>query len=135
LLFLLTDHQGRALLITQTGCKAEADAFGRNHLPSFRESIEIDRASHAQAQEFWQVRTVRLMKVQLNAEGRTKTSSAVSEPKRGASMKQIWVRGPKLPEEVESDGLLTPEDHRDLTLDHIARTSDVVVRIEITKRA
>jgi hypothetical protein len=44
----------------------------------------------------------------------------------------IWVRGPQLPEDVEQD-VLTAEDHRDLTLDHISRTSDLVARIEILK--
>jgi hypothetical protein len=47
----------------------------------------------------------------------------------------IWVRGPQLPDEVEDDGLLTAEDHRDLTLDHISRTSCLVARIEILKWA
>jgi hypothetical protein len=47
----------------------------------------------------------------------------------------IWVRGPQLPDDVEQDGLLTAEDHRDLTLEHISRTSDVVARIEILKWA
>jgi hypothetical protein len=47
----------------------------------------------------------------------------------------IWVRGPQLPDDVEDDGLLTAEDHRDLTLDHIARTSELVARIEILKWA
>jgi hypothetical protein len=46
----------------------------------------------------------------------------------------IWVRGPKLPEDVENDGLLTPEDLRDLTLDHIACTSHFIGHIEISKR-
>ena len=47
----------------------------------------------------------------------------------------IWVRGPQLPDDVEKDGLLTAEDHRDLTLEHISRTSDMVARIEILKWA
>jgi hypothetical protein len=47
----------------------------------------------------------------------------------------IWVRGPQLPDDVDQDGLLTAEDHRDLTLEHISRTSDVVARIEILKWA
>jgi hypothetical protein len=47
----------------------------------------------------------------------------------------IWVRGPQLPGDIEEDGLLTAEDHRDLTLEHISRTSDVVARIEILKWA
>jgi hypothetical protein len=47
----------------------------------------------------------------------------------------IWVRGPELPEEVEDGGHLTPEDHRDLTLDHIERTSELVARVEILKWA
>ena len=47
----------------------------------------------------------------------------------------LWIRGPQLPDEVEEDDLLTPEDHRDLTLDHIARTCKVVVQFQILKRA
>ena len=42
---------------------------------------------------------------------------------------------PRLPVDVEEDGMLTAEDHRDLTLDHIARTSELVATIEILKWA
>jgi hypothetical protein len=45
------------------------------------------------------------------------------------------VRGPLLPEDVVDDDLLTPEDHRELTLDHIHRTSDCVGRLEIQMRS
>jgi hypothetical protein len=53
---------------------------------------------------------------------------------RGLLMTHLWVRGPELPEDVVADDLLTPEDHRDLTLDHIERTSDCVGRLEIRMR-
>jgi hypothetical protein len=122
LLFLLRDDQGRALLIAQAGSKNEADAFGRSWLPDFSgESIEIELASRADAEEFWGVRTVRV---------------GLVKPHPGTvAITQIWVRGPKLPEDVEAAGLLTPEDRRDLTLDHIARTSDVVAHLEIRRRS
>jgi hypothetical protein len=120
-----------------TGSQAEADKFGRNHLPDFcGESVEIDMASRADAEEFWRVRTVRLVHVLLDPERRPQTATAVAERKeQGITMTQIFVRGPKLPDDVESAGLLTPEDHRDLTKDHIGRTSDLVGHIEILKWA
>jgi len=48
-------------------------------------------------------------------------------------MKLTFVLGPELPEEVEADDLLTIEDHRDLTLDHIERVCDFFWKIEIRK--
>lgn len=50
-------------------------------------------------------------------------------------LSHIWLRGPELPEDVVADGLLTAEDQRDLLLDHIARTCEVVVQFQILKRA
>jgi hypothetical protein len=47
------------------------------------------------------------------------------------TIRHLWVRGPQLPDEVVADDLLTPDDHRALTLDHIDRTSDLVGKIEI----
>ena len=47
----------------------------------------------------------------------------------------ILVYGLDLPEDVEADDMLTPEDRRDLALDHIARTSDVIWHLEIRKQA
>ena len=134
MLFLLKDDHGRALLLAQAASKAEADRFGRHHLPQFcGDSIEIDVAARAQAEEFWGVRTVKVVRVVLDP----------AEPPRkraGAFLRQgtdthLWVRGPKLPDEVEEGGLLTPEDHRDLTLDHIARTSEIVGHVQIVKWA
>jgi hypothetical protein len=46
-----------------------------------------------------------------------------------------WVRGLELPEDVVDDDVLTAEDHRDLALDHIARTSDLIGQIRIVKKA
>jgi hypothetical protein len=46
-------------------------------------------------------------------------------------MTHLWVRGPQLPDDVVAEDVLTPEDHKYLTLDHIDRTSDCIARIEI----
>ena len=140
MLFLLKDHEGRALLMAQTASKAEADRFGRTHLPDFcGDSIEIDIASRAEAEEFWGVRTVRLVSVRLDPEASiSKPATAVLDrpaAHRVRPLSIIWIRRPRLPKEVEESGLLTQEDYRDLTLDHITRTSDLVGRIEIFKRA
>jgi hypothetical protein len=99
--------------------------FNNDNGPEFRgDSIEIDMVKRAECAPTWRMRMVRVA-------GPAKRS-------RGAmpiTVTQMWVRGPQLPEEVESADLLTPEDHRDLTLDHIARTSDVVAHLEIRKLA
>ena len=50
------------------------------------------------------------------------------------TMRYIWVRGPEVPDDVEEDGTLTPEDQWDLTLEHIGRTSDVIGTVRILKR-
>jgi hypothetical protein len=131
-LFLLKDDQGRPLAIADANTKDEADRFGRNHLAGFSgDSIEIEmsRPADAEPTEEPDVRVVRVAVDGSNRTGmRTSTSSVVG-------MTQILVLGPELPEEVEEAGLLTPEDHRDLTLDHIARTSALVAQIEIIKWA
>jgi hypothetical protein len=135
LLFLLKDRQGQPLLIAQAGSKAEADAFGRAHLPDFcGESVEIAMGPRAESEDFWGVRTVRIVQGLLDTGNRSQVR------KRGrrqspVTFTQIWIRGPRLPQDVIDDNLLTPEDHRDLTLDHIARTSDVVAHLEICKWA
>jgi hypothetical protein len=54
---------------------------------------------------------------------------------QGLFIRHMWVRGPKLPEDVVADDVLTPEDHKELTLDHIERTSDWVGRLEIRMRS
>lgn len=129
MLFLLTDDTGQALLIAESGSKAEADAFGRNHLPEFSgEAVEIDPETYEQAMESWGIRTVRLLHMQL--------SPSLRQQKRpDATASFIWVQGPELPQDVVEDDLLTPEDHRDLTLDHIARTSEFIGQIRIVRRA
>ncbi|MBC7925123.1 MAG: hypothetical protein H7039_05650 [Bryobacteraceae bacterium] len=53
----------------------------------------------------------------------------------GAEAMFLLVRGPRLPDEVEFEGLLTADDHKALTLDHIERTSTFIWRLEIRKRA
>jgi hypothetical protein len=139
LLFLLKDNQGQALLIAQAASQAEADAFGRNHLPEFNgDSIEIDDASQEAAEEFWGVRTVRVVNVLLDM---TRTATAVAERQARKSLGRravavcthVVVHGLELPADVESDGLLTSEDRRDLALDHIARTCEFIGQIEIRK--
>lgn len=47
------------------------------------------------------------------------------------TIRHLWVRGPQLPDDIVDNDLLTPDDHRDLTLDHIERTSSIVGRISI----
>jgi hypothetical protein len=133
LLFLLKDANGRGLLIAQARSKAEADEFGRNNLPEFcGESMEIDMERRAAAEDFWGVRTVRVVHVLLD------TGKRVRKPKArpyvpAVTSTHICVRGPQLPQDIVEDDLLTPEDHRDLTLDHIARTSDIIAHVEICK--
>jgi hypothetical protein len=132
MLFLLTDDAGHALLIAESGSKAEADTFGRNHLPEFcGESVELDPRSYTEAVEFWGVRTVRLAQMVMNLSPKP---SREKRPPAG-KISFIWVRGPELPQDVVEEDLLTAEDHRDLTLDHITRTSDVIAQIRIVKRA
>jgi hypothetical protein len=132
LLFLLTDDHGRGIIIAEAASKAQANAFGFTHLPDFSgKLVEIDPANHSQAEDFWSVRTVSVVNVQLEMKSKTRTAAAIAEP--AAEYTTVWVRGPKLPDEVEADGLLTPEDHRELTLDHIARTCNVVVQLQIVK--
>jgi hypothetical protein len=134
LLFLLKDNQGRPLLMTLASSKIEADEFGRSHLPEFcGDSVEIDQDSQAEAEQFWGVRTVRVARMELDSNARARFATAVEEQSLTAT--RIWVRGPELPEEVVADDLLTPEDYRDLTIDHIARTCEVVVQVQIRKWA
>jgi hypothetical protein len=129
--------------MAQAANKAEADTFGRNHLPHFCESIEVDIRSRADAEEFWGVTTVRLVRVVLDPEARAPKKPALLDWKtqttpvteKGATVKHVWVRGPQLPEEVETGGALTPEDHRDLTVDHITRTSEIMAQVQILKWA
>lgn len=130
MLFLLTDEEGRAILFAETGSKAEADRFGRTCLPEFcGESVEIDPDTYTDAVEFWGVRTVRLVQMALDPKQKKERRPP------SAKISFTWVRGPELPQEVLEDDLLTAEDHRDLTLDHIARTSDFIAQIRIVKKA
>jgi hypothetical protein len=132
LLFLLKDVQGQALLMAEAASKAEADKYGRTHVPDFcGESIEIDTARFTEAEQFRGLRKVRVVKL-AGSKNQSRTRTTTAAPTR--TIQHILVWGPKLPEEVEEADLLTPEDHRDLTLDHIARTSTVVAHIEIIKR-
>lgn len=130
MLFLLKDANGKALLIADAASKSQASAFGFSHLPGFcGDGVELDPASRAEAEEFWGVRTVRVLTLQIDPKPRSLAASAIT------NSTPVLVHGPELPEEVEADGLLTAEDHRDLTLDHIARTCDIVVKMEIFKRS
>lgn len=112
MLFLLTDRHGRGIVIAEAADKTHANAFGYNYLPDFGgDSLEIDAANRADAEELWGVQTVQL---------KTELST-------------VWVHGPELHGVDEDDDFLTPEDRRDLTLDHIERTCDVVVKLQIVK--
>lgn len=130
MLFLLTDEEGRALLIAESGSKAEADMFGRSHVPEFcGDSLEIDPDSYTDAVEFWGVRTVRLVHMLLNP------SQHKDRRMPSGTISFTWVRGLELPEDVVDDDLLTAEDHRHLAVDHITRTSDLIGQIRIVKKA
>jgi hypothetical protein len=136
LLFLLKDGQGQPLLLAQAGSQAEADNFGRNHLPEFcGESVELDVERRAEAAQILGVRSVKVVQVLLDPERQPSKSKSLRRSASPITYTQIWVRGPELPQNVVDDDLLTTEDHRDLTLDHIARTSDVVAHLEICKWA
>jgi hypothetical protein len=139
-LFLLKNDQGQPLLIAQAGTQAEADAFGRSHLPEFcGESIAIDDRSLDETEEFRGVRTVSVCQVLLDVTETAGISSERVDRRPGRSPiavdTHIFVYGLELPEEVEADDVLTPEDRRALALDHIARTCEFIGQIEIRKRA
>ncbi|MDZ4797855.1 MAG: hypothetical protein SGI92_06815 [Bryobacteraceae bacterium] len=54
----------------------------------------------------------------------------------GRTVTRILVLGAQLvPDDIAEEGLLTPEDYRDLALDHIERTCAAVFRLQIVKRA
>jgi hypothetical protein len=98
-------------------------------------------ASRADAEEFWQVRTVRLVNVRLNP-ARQSTATAVADRRVDSravpateAVRLHLVFGLDLPDDLDEEGLLTPEDRAAVALDHIERTSDVVVRFEIQKFA
>lgn len=137
MLFLLTDEKGRALLIAAADNKTQADSFGHNHLPQFcGDSIEIDATCLQDAEEFWNVRTVRLVNKRLDPERRA-TRTAVMEPKRPVSftIRHCWIQGPELPPEILDETMLPAEDRSALAIDHIERTSQFVTKIEIVKWA
>ena len=140
MLFLLKDRHGKALLIAQAANKVEADEFGRAYVPDFcGESLQIEAESLPHAEEVWGVRTVHVSAGAIRS-GATAVKAKTRKTKRVAAkpvltMTHVWVRGLELPEEVVEEDLLTPEDHRDIALDHIARTSQYVGRLEIRKWA
>ena len=137
MLFLLKNDGGKALLIAQAASKEEADEYGRVHVPQFcGDSVELEAESLAEAEEFWGVRTVQVADAGAQSGTtvvKTKVKKKTLKPVLTTSV--IVVHGLELPEEVEEDDLLTPEDRRDLALDHIARTSRFVGRLEIRKWA
>lgn len=67
----------------------------------------------------------------------TRTGANIPENDRPSALKfafamqRTWVRGPEVPADLLGEDLLTPEDHRDITLDHIERTSDIISKVEI----
>ena len=124
MLFLLKDRKGRAVVMAQATSKEDANVFGQRFVPEFcGDSVEIEDESRSQAEEFWGVRTVR---VPIKLKKKTKPVATTT---------RVWVRGLELPPEVEEDNLLTEEDLRDLTLDHIGRMCSTVIQLEIRKSA
>ena len=124
MLFLLRDREGKALMIAEAESKADADAFGQANVPQFSgECLELDCRNCTEAEQLWGVLTVLV------------PPAAATARKPAFVITQVWVRGLELPEEVEQDDVLTPEDRRDLALDHIARTSSFIGRVEIRKWA
>lgn len=141
MLFLLTDDQGRALLIAESATQAQADSYGNKHVPGFcGASVPVESDLQIDAEEFWGIRTVNIA-AQASEPVPPASATAVAErPKRTRKpamgiTTHVWVRGLELPDEVVEDDLLTPEDRRDLALDHIARTCTTVGYIEILKWA
>src|SRR3954453_12835106 len=67
----------------------------------------------------------------------TRTGANISENEGCSTLKfafalqRTWVRGPEVPADLLGEDFLTPEDHRDITLDHIERTSDIISKVEI----
>jgi hypothetical protein len=136
-LFLLKNGKGKALLIAHAASKAEADEYGRAHVPEFSgDCVELEAESRSDAEEFWGVGTVRVPAAGLQT-GTTMVKAKVKTKalKPVLTTSVIVVHGLELPEEVVEDDFLTPEDRRDLALDHISRTSEFVGRLEIRKWA
>jgi hypothetical protein len=136
-LFLLKNGTGKALLIAQAASKAEADEYGRAHVPEFSgDCVELEAESRSDAEEFWGVGTVRVPAAGLQT-GTTMVKAKVKTKalKPVLTTSVIVVHGLELPEEVVEEDFLTPEDRRDLALDHISRTSEFVGRLEIRKWA
>jgi len=136
-LFLLKNQRGEALLIAQAASKVEADEYGRTHVPEFcGDSLEIEPESRSHAEEFWGVGTVRVPEAAAQS-GTTVVKAKVKTKafKPVLTTSVIVVHGLELPEDLIEGDFLTPEDRRDLALDHIARTSNYVGRLEIRKWA
>lgn len=134
MLYLLTDDQGRALLIARSANQAEADSYGRAHLPEFcGTSIPVDERLQPDAEEFWGIRTVTIAGEGAVTVAERKTKKA-RKPVMGL-FTHVWVHGLDMPEGMLDEDLLTPEDRRDIALDHISRTCETVGCIEIHKWA
>ena len=57
-------------------------------------------------------------------------------PKVQYSIRQIVILGPPVvPPDILEEGLLTTCEHREIALDHIARTSEAVFHLQIVKRS
>lgn len=118
--------------MAQASNREEADQFGRTYLPEFSGNIiEVDPDVHADAEEFWGVETIRVMREVLNP-----SLSRARETQKQPTMLPLtsWVAGLELPEEVESADLLTADDRKALALDHIERVCKFVGKIEIRTR-
>lgn len=137
MLFLLKDQRGEALVIAQAASKAEADDFGRAHVPGFcGESLELKAESSSQAEEFWGVRTLQVPSTGAQC-GTTVVKMKVKAKTKAPDLTttHVWVQGLELPEELMEEDFLTPEDHRDIALDHIERTCQFVVSFQVRKWA
>jgi hypothetical protein len=94
----------------------------------------------ADAEEFWGVRTVTLMNVPADGQPVASSTAVAEIPKSRRKrvmgmVTYVWVQGLELPADLVGEDMLTDEDRRDLMLDHIARTSDLVGSVEILKWA
>ena len=137
MLFLLKDQRGKALVIAQAASRAEADEFGRAHVPDFcGESLELEAESCAQAEEFWGVRTLHVPNTGAQS-GTTVVKTKVKAKTKAPDLEttHVWVQGLDLPKELIEEDFLTPEDHRDIALEHIERTCQFVVSFQVRKWA
>lgn len=86
MLFLLKDEDGRPLVIVQANSDADADRFGLRNLPTYcGRRTELDPASQREAEEFWNVSSVRVMYQQLDPT-RKPAATATAELRTSAAL-------------------------------------------------